>query len=69
MANPFGGLRCANPPYSDWPCPRFSVVETINQLMRRTIGRQNLWDRHALPEKNADGSPQQKSTAIFGTAR
>jgi len=42
--------------YCGWLCPHFSVVETINQLMRRTIGRQSLWDRHALPEKNADGS-------------
>ncbi len=42
--------------YCGWLCPHFSVVETINQLMRRTIGRQSLWDRYALPEKNADGS-------------
>lgn len=42
--------------YCGWLCPHFSVVETINQVMRRTIGRQSLWDRHALPEKNADGS-------------
>ncbi|MBI4809399.1 MAG: 4Fe-4S binding protein [Nitrosomonadales bacterium] len=42
--------------YCGWLCPHFSVVETVNQLMRRTIGRQSLWDRHALPEKNADGS-------------
>lgn len=42
--------------YCGWLCPHFSVVETINQLMRRTIGKQSLWDREALPEKNADGS-------------
>jgi polyferredoxin len=42
--------------YCGWLCPHFSVVETVNQLMRRTIGRQSLWDRHALPEQNADGS-------------
>ena len=42
--------------YCGWLCPHFSVVETINQLMRRAIGRPSLWDRHALPEKNADGS-------------
>jgi len=41
--------------YCGWLCPHFSVVETINQVMRRA-GRQSLWDRHALPEKNADGS-------------
>jgi len=42
--------------YCGWLCPHFSVVETINQLMRRAIGRPSLWDRHALPEKNPDGS-------------
>ena len=42
--------------YCGWLCPHFSVVETINQLMHRAIGRQSLWDLHALPEKNADGS-------------
>lgn len=42
--------------YCGWLCPHFSVVETINQVMRRTIGRQSLWDHHALPEKNADGT-------------
>jgi ferredoxin-type protein NapH len=42
--------------YCGWLCPHFSVVETVNQLMRRTIGRQSLWDRQALPEKNADGT-------------
>lgn len=42
--------------YCGWLCPHFSVVETINQVMRRAIGRQSLWDRHPLPERNADGS-------------
>ena len=42
--------------YCGWLCPHYSVVETINQLMRRAIGRPSLWDRHALPEKNPDGS-------------
>lgn len=42
--------------YCGWLCPHFSVVETINRLMRRTIGKQSLWDREKLPEKNADGS-------------
>ncbi len=42
--------------YCGWLCPHFSVVETINQLMRRAIGKQSLWDRELLPEQNADGS-------------
>lgn len=46
--------------YCGWLCPHFSVVETINQLMHRAIGRPSLWDRHALPEKNANGSVTQK---------
>jgi len=46
----FGRLYCG------WLCPHFSVVETINQVMRRAIGRPSLWERHPLPERNADGS-------------
>jgi polyferredoxin len=42
--------------YCGWLCPHFSVVETINQLMRRATGKQSLWDHHVLPEKNADGT-------------
>lgn len=42
--------------YCGWLCPHFSVVETINGMLRRAIGKQSLWDKHALPERNADGS-------------
>jgi polyferredoxin len=42
--------------YCGWLCPHFSVVETINALMRRATGKQSLWDRKALPGKNPDGS-------------
>ncbi|MDP3482000.1 MAG: 4Fe-4S binding protein [Sulfuricella sp.] len=42
--------------YCGWLCPHFSVVETINSVLRRAIGKQSLWDKHALPERNADGS-------------
>ncbi len=31
--------------YCGWLCPHFSVVETINALMRRASGKQSLWDR------------------------
>ena len=42
--------------YCGWLCPHFSVVETMNGMLRRTIGKQSIWDRHTLPERNADGS-------------
>lgn len=42
--------------YCGWLCPHFSVVEVLNQSMRRAIGRQSLWDRHRQPEQNPDGT-------------
>ncbi|MDD5240499.1 MAG: 4Fe-4S binding protein [Sulfuricella sp.] len=46
----FGRLYCG------WLCPHFSVVETINGMLRRATGKQSIWDKHLLPERNADGS-------------
>jgi polyferredoxin len=31
--------------YCGWLCPHFSVVETINNLMRRAFGKPTLWER------------------------
>lgn len=42
--------------YCGWLCPHFSVVEIINQNMRRAIGKQSVWDRHEQPARNPDGS-------------
>jgi polyferredoxin len=42
--------------YCGWLCPHFSVVETINALMRRASGKQSLWDKKPLPDRNPDGS-------------
>ncbi|RLJ62689.1 4Fe-4S binding protein [Sulfurisoma sediminicola] len=42
--------------YCGWLCPHFSVVETINRLMRHASGKQSLWDRKPVPPKNPDGS-------------
>jgi len=42
--------------YCGWLCPHFSVVEVINGLMRRAIGRPSLWERKPLPELQPDGS-------------
>lgn len=48
----FGRLYCG------WLCPHFSVVETINGLMRRASGRPSVWERTPLPQRQADGSQQ-----------
>jgi len=42
--------------YCGWLCPHFSVVETINLVMRRAIGKHSIWDRHLVPEHKPDGS-------------
>jgi len=42
--------------YCGWLCPHYSVVEVINGLMQRTLGKHSLWERQRLPEKRADGS-------------
>jgi polyferredoxin len=42
--------------YCGWLCPHFSVVETINGLMRRASGRPSLWERKPLPELEPDGT-------------
>jgi len=49
--------------YCGWLCPHFSVVETINALMRRSIGKHSLWDRQRLPLQRADGRPWRTSPA------
>ncbi len=42
--------------YCGWLCPHFSVVEIINSLMARTLGKPSLWDQKRLPEVRPDGS-------------
>ncbi|WP_136413224.1 4Fe-4S binding protein [Herbaspirillum sp. ST 5-3] len=42
--------------YCGWLCPHFSVVETINQTLRRAIGKQSLWDKKRLPARNPNGT-------------
>jgi polyferredoxin len=41
--------------YCGWLCPHFSVVETINRLMRRASGKYSVWDRKPLPPRQPDG--------------
>ncbi len=42
--------------YCGWLCPHFSVVEMINGLMQRTLGKHSIWDRQRLPAQRPDGS-------------
>lgn len=38
--------------YCGWLCPHFSIVETLNRLLRRAIGKHSLWDGEILPEQD-----------------
>lgn len=42
--------------YCGWLCPHFSVVETINRLMRHASGKPSVWESKPLPARNPDGS-------------
>ena len=42
--------------YCGWLCPHFSVVETINRLMRRASGKHSIWDKRPVPARNPDGT-------------
>lgn len=48
--------------YCGWLCPHFSVVELINDLMRRAWGRPTLWERKPLPARRPDGRLQVPDT-------
>lgn len=41
--------------YCGWLCPHFSVVESINGLLRRTTGKPTLWEHKALPTQLPNG--------------
>ena len=43
--------------YCGWLCPHFSVVETINRLMRFAPGKHSLWEKHQTPPWEPDGTP------------
>lgn len=42
--------------YCGWLCPHFSVVETINGMLRRAIGKHSIWDKQKLPERTPQGA-------------
>ena len=44
--------------YCGWLCPHFSVVELLNRLMQRAMGKPSIWEKQVLPEKQPDGSIQ-----------
>jgi len=48
--------------YCGWLCPHFSVVETINGLMRRASAKPSLWEKSPLPLQRADGSAMPKKS-------
>lgn len=50
--------------YCGWLCPHFSVVETINALMRRASGKLSIWDKETLPEQQKDGT-RVKSSPVW----
>ena len=62
--------------YCGWLCPHFSVVEMINNLMRRASGKPSIWERRPLPELQPDGSRETPNgwywlptlLAVFGFA-
>lgn len=41
--------------YCGWLCPHFSVVEMINNLMRRASGKASIWDREPLAKQRPSG--------------
>jgi polyferredoxin len=43
--------------YCGWLCPHFSVVETINDTMKKASGKHSLWDKQEVPPWQPDGSP------------
>lgn len=49
--------------YCGWLCPHFSVVETLNGLMHRAIGRFSVWDRSSTPR--ACSGPDARWWVVF----
>lgn len=51
--------------YCGWLCPHFSVVETINNLMRNASGKMSLWDNKFSTIKS-DGSHRKTNKIVWG---
>jgi ferredoxin-type protein NapH len=52
--------------YCGWLCPHFSVVETINQLVRKASGKQSLWDQKPGPPYGIPMERPRRPTAAIG---
>ncbi|EHR69559.1 polyferredoxin [Burkholderiales bacterium JOSHI_001] len=52
--------------YCGWLCPHFSVVEALNSLLHRAIGKFSLWDRRRT--ERAGVSPQRRWAPVFALA-
>jgi|GEM_PF-100155 len=52
--------------YCGWLCPHFSLVEGLNGLLHRAIGRFSVWDRHTTPLPGA--VPQRRFLPVFALA-
>jgi ferredoxin-type protein NapH len=49
--------------YCGWLCPHFSVVESLNGLLHRAIGKFSLWDRSRT--ERAGFTPQRRWAPVF----
>lgn len=52
--------------YCGWLCPHFSLVEALNGLLHRAIGKLSVWDRHRTPR--AGVAPDRRYLPVFGLA-
>lgn len=41
--------------YCGWLCPHYAVVETVNALMLRAIGKPSIWESQPVPTRQPDG--------------
>lgn len=49
--------------YCGWLCPHFSLVEGLNSLLHRAIGKLSLWDKHRTPR--AGRAPDRRWWPVF----
>ena len=54
--------------YCGWLCPHFSVVELLNSLLHKAIGKFSLWDTHRTPRRDRAGralAPDRRWSPVF----
>lgn len=52
--------------YCGWLCPHFSMVEGLNNLLHRAIGKLSVWDQHRTPRTGP--APQRRWWPVFALA-